>query len=56
VGETAAGLIEHTMQERQERVSALATQFQAGNYSLNLGNLSQSILDHDMETDPSYAV
>jgi len=54
VGETAAALIESTMQQRQERVAALANQFQAGNYSLNLANLSQSILDHDSETDPSY--
>ncbi len=55
VGETAAGLVENTMQERQQRVAALAAQFQAGNYQPNLANLSHAILDHDSDTDLSYA-
>jgi anti-sigma28 factor (negative regulator of flagellin synthesis) len=55
VGKTAAALIEHTMQQRRERVSALAAEFQEGTYHLNLANLSQSILDYDSEIDPAYA-
>ena len=55
VGETAASLVDQTMQERQERVSALAAQFQAGSYAPNLANLSNSILDHDSEPELDHA-
>jgi len=54
-GEAAASLVESTMQQRQERVTALAVKFQSGSYTPNLANLSQSILDHDMDADPVYA-
>ena len=55
LGGTAAALVEQTMQTRQERISALAAHFQAGNYSLDLPKLSESILDHDSDIYPSYA-
>lgn len=55
VGETAASLVDQTMQQRHERVSALAAQFQAGSYVPNLASLSNSILDHDSELDLSHA-
>ncbi len=54
VGETAASLVESTMQQRQERVAALAAEFRSGTYAPNLGNLSQSILDEDLDTAFTY--
>ena len=53
VAETAARVVGIASEQRAERVEKLAQLHQAGQYVVDPSKLSDAIIDHDLEPDPS---
>jgi hypothetical protein len=51
VGETASRVMQEAGAQRSSTVSALAQLYQSGQYTTNPRQLSQTIIDHDLEPD-----
>ncbi|MEP7355153.1 MAG: flagellar biosynthesis anti-sigma factor FlgM [Acidobacteriota bacterium] len=54
VAETAARVMGSTGQQREQKISALTQQVQAGAYSVNTKALSSAILTYDSEPSAAY--
>jgi anti-sigma28 factor (negative regulator of flagellin synthesis) len=53
VAETASRVLAHSGAARGQKVAALEQVYQAGQYSVNPKQLSEAIINHDLETDTS---